>query len=157
MTNYRRHYQQGGTYFFTVNLHNRKQSLLTEYIDALRTSFTEVKQKHPFAINAIIVLPDHLHTIWTLPSTDKDYSTRWRLIKTSFSKQLPKEEAINKSRQHKKERGIWQRRFWEHYIRNEKEYTALCEYIHHNPVKHGYVNDAHEWPYSSIHRKLKNP
>jgi putative transposase len=149
---YRRVYVKGGCYFFTVTLADRRNDLLIRHIDLLRECVADVKRRHPFEINAMVILPDHLHALWTLPKDDCDYSKRWTLIKSYFSRQLPKDEHINKSRYQKGERGIWQRRFWEHLIRDEEDYKNHVEYIHNNPVKHGYVNDAKDWPYSSIHK-----
>ena len=149
---YRRVYVEGGCYFFTVNLADRREDLLTRHIDVLRDSVAEVKRRHPFDIDAMVILPDHLHAIWTLPKGDSDYSKRWTLIKSGFSRQLPKGEHINKSRYQKGERGIWQRRFWEHLIRDEEDYLKHIEYIHNNPVKHGYVGNPKDWPHSSIHK-----
>lgn len=149
---YRRAYVEGGCYFFTVTLANRKSDLLIQHIGNLRAAFKYVKERHPFTINAMVVLPDHLHCIWTLPEGDCDYAKRWALIKIYFSKTLPKTERINPSRTQKGERGIWQRRFWEHVIRDERDYLSHIEYIHNNPVKHGYVSNAKDWPYSSIHQ-----
>ncbi|HAO25267.1 MAG TPA: transposase [Methylophaga sp.] len=148
---YRRAFVAGGTYFFTVNLLERDKSLLTDHIDLLKTAFRKVKLAHPFDIDAIVVLPDHLHTIWTLPENDFDFATRWRLIKSHFSRGLPSTERINNSRKQKSERGIWQRRYWEHLIRDDLDYARHVDYIHYNPVKHGYVDKVVEWPYSSIH------
>ena len=102
-----------------------------------------------------MVLPDHLHVIWTLPENDFDFATRWRLIKSHFSRGLPSTERINNSRKQKSERGIWQRRYWEHLIRDELDYERHVDYIHYNPVKHGYVDKAFDWPYSSIHRFIE--
>ena len=151
MTNYRRNYVDGGTYFFTVNLADRKQKLLIEQVDILREAFRVVKKAHPFQIDAIVILPDHLHTIWTLPENDHDFSLRWRQIKSNFSRHLEKQESISKSRLQKQERGIWQRRFWEHTIRNEEDFIHHVDYIHYNPVKHGYVKQMEDWCYSSFH------
>ena len=116
---YRRADTKGGTYFFTVNLAERNKTLLIDRIDALRKSVREVKLKHRFVIDAMVILPEHLHAIWTMPNVDSDYSKRWRLIKSGFSRSLPKTERISQSRKKKAERGIWQRRFWEHQIRDE--------------------------------------
>lgn len=102
-----------------------------------------------------MVLPDHLHTIWTLPIDDADFATRWRLIKSHFSRGIPTTERLNQSRLHKSERGIWQRRYWEHLIRDDLDYQRHVDYIHYNPVKHGYVDKAVDWPYSSIHRYIE--
>lgn len=156
MTNYRRNFVVGGTYFFTVNLANRNQSLLVDHIDILRTAFRYTKTRHPFIIQAIVVLPDHLHTIWTLPTGETDFSLRWRLIKTFFSRNLPRtENQLSKSRLDKGERGIWQRRYWEHTLQNDSDYINHVDYIHFNPVKHGCVNAAKDWPHSSFHRFVK--
>ncbi|HCC81992.1 MULTISPECIES: transposase [unclassified Methylophaga] len=152
---YRRAFVAGGTYFFTVNLLERDKSLLTDHIDLLKTAFRKVKLAHPFDIDAIVVLPDHLHTIWTLPENDFDFATRWRLIKSHFSRGLPSTERINNSRKQKSERGIWQRRYWEHLIRDDLDYARHVDYIHYNPVKHGYVDKAFDWPYSSIHKFIE--
>jgi putative transposase len=152
MTEYRRHFQTGGTYFFTLNLHNRSSNLLTQHIDLLRQSFRHVMQAHPFEIDAIVVLPEHLHCIWILPETDANYSMRWRQIKAYFSRHLPKIETVNASRKSKNERGIWQRRFWEHAIRDEEDYRQHVDYIHNNPIKHGYCQSPAEWPYSSFNK-----
>jgi len=150
MSNYVRYRIKGGCYFFTVNLLQRKKSLLIEYIDLLRESVRLCKQKRPFHIDAWVVLPEHMHCIWTLPEGDDDFSNRWKMIKTHFSKVLPKNERLSKVRIKRGERGIWQRRYWEHAIRNEKDYQNHMDYIHFNPVKHGYVGDVKDWPYSSF-------
>jgi putative transposase len=144
----------GATYFFTVNLAERNRTLLTEHIAMLRTVMHGVKQRHPFHIDAMVILPDHLHCVWTLPEGDADYPLRWTLIKAGFSRRIPKTERRNVSRVDKGERGVWQRRYWEHMIRNERDYARHVDYIHFNPVKHGYVPCAAEWPYSSIHRYI---
>jgi len=139
MVAYRRNYIKGGRYFFTVTLLNRQSTLLTDHIDNLRTSFRNVKLRYPFCIDAIVILPDHLHCIWTLPENDDAFSLRWREIKSAFSRNLAPIEYQNKSRKMRKERGIWQRRFWEHTLRDESDYQKHVDYIHYNPVKHGYV------------------
>ena len=149
---YRRHYHQGASYFLTVNLAERSSDLLIENIDVLRYAFKTVKQKHPFHIDAIVILPDHIHMLCTMPSDDADYSERIKLIKYYFSYRVAKTERISKSRRKKGERGIWQRRFWEHCIRNEADYHAHVNYIHMNPVRHGYVKRVQDWRYSSFHR-----
>jgi len=115
---YRRSDIKGATYFFTVNLANRKIALLVDEFEKLRLAMNKVKTHHPFILDAFVVLPDHLHAIWTLPENDNDFAKRWMLIKAGFSRQLPKNEIINKSRLKKGERGIWQRRYWEHLIRD---------------------------------------
>jgi putative transposase len=111
--------------------------------------------RDPFTLDAIVVLPDHLHAIWTLPTGDADYSTRWRLIKTFFSRGIEPTERLSKSRQGKDERGIWQRRYWEHTLRDDGDFERHCDYIHFNPVKHGHVSMVNEWPYSSFQRFVK--
>jgi len=152
---YRRSDIAGGSYFFTVNLLDRQRTLLIGHADLLRKIMNKVKQSHPFHIDAIIILPDHLHTIWTLPQDDADFPTRWNLIKAGFSREIPKDEYINSSRQAKGERGIWQRRYWEHLIRDDGDYEKHVDYIHYNPVKHGYVDRASDWTHSSIHRYIQ--
>ncbi len=153
---YRRSNIGGGTYFFTVNLAERSRSLLVDHIDTLREAIRFVKERHPFHIDAMVVLPDHVHAVWTLPYGDADYPTRWMLIKAGFSRRLPKGERINASRRGKGERGLWQRRYWEHTIRDDEDFCQHVDYIHYNPVKHGYVRHPAEWPYSSIHRYLRH-
>ena len=129
--------------------------MLTERIDTLREAFREVKNAHPFVIDAVVILPEHLHTIWTLPQGDNDFSLRWRQIKSSFSRAIEKDERISNSRLRKQERGVWQRRFWEHAIRDEEDFNRHIDYIHINPVKHGYVQRAVDWHFSSFHRYVK--
>jgi len=153
---YRRSNIGGGTYFFTVNLAERSGRLLVDHIARLRDALSVVKQRHPFHIDAMVVLPDHVHAIWTLPPGDVDYPMRWMLIKSGFSRRLPKGEGINASRRGKGERGIWQRRYWEHTLRDERDFRRHVDYIHYNPVKHGYVPRPSEWPHSSIHRYIQS-
>lgn len=155
MTNYRRNRTSGATYFFTVNLWDRRQSLLTEYIDILRVAFRDVRIRHPFQIDGIVVLPDHIHVIWTLAEGDADYSKRWRLIKANFSRCLAPGERTSLSRDSKAERGVWQRRYWEHTIRDDSDFAVHMDYIHYNPVKHGLVSRPSDWPYSSFHRLVR--
>lgn len=151
---YRRADVAGGTYFFTVNLTERERTLLLEHVDTLRTVIGKVKARHPFHIDAMVVLPDHLHALWTMPEGDANYPTRWALIKAGFSRRLPKDERRSVSRQAKGEHGIWQRRYWEHLIRDEDDFARHVDYIHYNPVKHGHVKRASDWPHSSIHRYI---
>ena len=156
MTNYRRARTQGATYFFTVNCAERRgNQLLIEHIDLLRQAFRKVKSDHPFQIDAMVVLPDHLHCIWTLPPGDADYKTRWALIKAGFSRAIPAGERRSESRLKRGERGIWQRRFWEHQIRDELDYQQHVDYIHWNPVKHGLVKRVKDWPHSSFHAYVR--
>ncbi len=142
MSNYRRHYLPGGTWFFTVNLQNRRSDLLTRHIDTLRAATQYVKRTKPFLINAWVILPEHMHCIWTLPENDTDYSGRWRDIKKTFTRTLGMS-------------GIWQPRFWEHTIRDENDLRRHTDYIHINPLKHGYVTRVKEWPYSTFHRDVQ--
>ena len=153
---YRRANVSGATYFFTVNLADRKSRLLVENIDLLKESIRRVKISHLFEIDAMVALPDHLHAIWTLPRDDADFATRWALVKAGFSRRLPKIERISESRKAKGERGIWQRRYWEHLLRDDEDFRRHVDYIHFNPVKHGYVERAADWPHSSIHRFIRD-
>lgn len=152
MPNYRRLRVLGWCYFFTVNLLERKSTLLVDHIDLLRESVRLCKQKLPFHIDAWVVLPEHMHCIWTLPEGDHDFSGRWKLIKTHFSKGLPINERRSMVRIKRGERGIWQRRFWEHAIRDDRDYATHMDYLHFNPVKHGWVKTVLDWPFSSFHR-----
>jgi putative transposase len=156
MPNYRRAYVPGGTWFFTVNLLRRHgNDLLIREIDLLRAVTRRIRQSHPFRIDAWVVLPEHIHCVWTLPPDDADFSTRWRLIKTRFAKALPMQERRSAVRQARNERGIWQRRFWEHLIRNDTDYARHLEYCYINPVKHGLVRRVQYWPHSSFHRDVR--
>jgi len=153
MPNYRRSRLEGGCYFFTINLLERSNNhLLIEHIDLLRDVVRRVRHRAPFHIDGWVVLPDHMHCIWTLPKGDRDFSGRIRLVKGMFSRELPKSEWLSSVRHKKGERGIWQRRFWEHTIRDDKDYSAHMDYLHYNPVKHGYVERVMDWPYSTFHR-----
>ncbi|MGH8159629.1 MAG: REP-associated tyrosine transposase [Rhodanobacter sp.] len=152
---YRRSNAAGGTYFFTVNLADRSSCLLVEHVDTLRDAVRMVKQKRPFDILAWVVLPEHMHAVWTLPPDDADFSTRWSLIKATFSRGIEQGEAIGASRLRKGERGVWQRRFWEHQIRDEHDLAHHVDYVHINPVKHGHAARASDWPFSSIHRYIR--
>jgi putative transposase len=151
MTSYRRSHAPGATWFFTVNLAERSGNrLLVDHVAILRAAFARVRAHHPFEIDAIVVLPDHLHCLWRLPAGDADYATRWALIKGSFSRALPTTEYISASRRARGERGIWQRRFWEHQIRDDVDLQRHTDYVHYNPVKHGHAPTAAAWPYSSF-------
>ena len=152
---YRRSKAAGGTFFFTVNLKNRSSRLLTEHIGLLRESVRKVCRSHPIDIVAMVVLPDHLHAIWTLPPGDANYPVRWSLIKAGFSRKMEAGELVNGSRERKRERGIWQRRYWEHQIRDDVDLARHIDYIHFNPVKHEHVTVPAEWSYSSIHRYIR--
>ncbi len=147
---YRRLYQAGAWYFFTVVIEKRKP-LLVEHIERLRTAFRLCLSRYPFAIEAMVVLPDHLHTLWKLPEGDADFSKRWMVIKRKFSSGLPK-GAVNASMTKKREKGIWQRRYWEHLIRDENDLKRHVDYIHYNPVKHGLATKPGDWEFSSFQR-----
>ena len=160
MPKYRRARIPGGTYFFTVVTYHRQRFLANPLCQSvLSTVIKEVRADLPFTQNAWVYLPDHLHCIWTLPEGETDYSKRWGLIKSRFSKQVKnilKEEIVGSaSRRHKREAIIWQRRFWEHSIRDENDYRRHLDYIHYNPVKHGLVGRVQDWPQSSFHQYVK--
>ena len=151
---YRRAFLPGGTFFFTVVTANRKPIFAEQKkVATLREAFCRIRLKRPFELDAVVVLPDHLHCIWTLPPGDTDFSTRWRLIKEGFTRGYLKTHEHpqrSESRRVKGEQGIWQRRFWEHAIRDEADFAAHLDYIHINPVKHGLVTAARDWPYSTF-------
>ncbi|HJW57753.1 MAG TPA: transposase [Burkholderiaceae bacterium] len=156
MSNYRRANVAGGTYFFTVNTF-RRIPVLTEapVRAALRDAIRRAKETHPFQIEAWVLLPDHLHCIWTLPAGDADFSTRWSKIKRDVSQECGASfgvQELSDSRNRRHESGLWQRRFWEHQIRDDADFARHADYIHWNPVKHGLVGRACEWPYSTFHR-----
>ena len=155
MTAYRRNSVAGGSYFFTVNLTERRLPLLTDNIELLRAAFRDTRGRHPFTIDAIVVLPDISMPVWTLPAGDADFSIRWQLIKASFSRGLPHGERVSASRLRKRERGIWQRRYWEHMLRDEDNFARHVDYIHFNPVKHGHVERVRDWPFSSFRRMVR--
>ncbi|MBW2107234.1 MAG: transposase [Deltaproteobacteria bacterium] len=156
---YRRAQINGGTYFFTVVTYRRMRFLTKpENVSLLRQSFKYVMERHPFVTDAIVILPDHLHCIWTLPQGNHDFSTRWRLLKSHFSRHFKNFHSNNlsKSLTNKKEKGVWQRRFWEHLIRDENDFSRHVEYIHYNPVKHGVAQSPAQWEYSSFHRYVRD-
>ncbi|MDY6904845.1 MAG: transposase [Thermodesulfobacteriota bacterium] len=156
---YRRARTKNGTYFFTLVTMNRHRILTQpEHATLLRNVFKRVMTRHPFTIEAFVLLPDHIHCIWSLPEADGDYSKRWRLIKSGFSRQcnVAHKHAANESRKTKKELAVWQRRFWEHAIRDDDDFKNHVEYIHYNPVKHGWANTPGQWEYSSFHRYVRN-
>jgi putative transposase len=152
MPNYRRNRIPGATYFFTVNLRDRRSGLLVAQIDALRQAVRAVRRQSPFHIDAWLVLPDHMHSLWTLPEGDSDFPDRWRRIKAAFSKSLPDSDGVSRTRLRKGELGIWQRGYWEHTIRDDRDYAAHMDYIHFNPVKHGLAREPSDWPFSSFRR-----
>ncbi|MEL7104899.1 MAG: transposase [Pseudomonadota bacterium] len=161
----------GACIFFTVALANRGTTTLVDQIDLLRDAVRQTRRERPFGIEAWVVLPDHLHAVWTLPEGDADFSTRWRIIKTRFTRAvLALDGAVgaehppygrgggfhppSASKRKKGERGLWQRRFYDRHIRNDEEFSAAVRYCHLNPVKHGFVERAEDWPYSSVHREI---
>jgi len=151
MSEYRRIYQPGGSYFFTIVTHQRLQILSQpDNIVRLKSAFDRVMKKYPFTMEAFVILPDHIHCIWRLPSADSDYSTRWRLIKSHFS------TGLNYPVNERGEKDIWQKRFWEHLLRDEDDWRRHMNYIHYNPVKHGYVQNPINWPHSSFGQALKD-
>jgi putative transposase len=156
MPNYRRAFVEGGCWFFTVNLLQRRSTLLIDEIELLREAMRATRNRYPYHIDAIVILPDHIHTVWTLPPGDADFSLRWRLIKTRFAKALPKQERLSAVRRARSERGIWQRRFWEHLIRDDADYARHVEYCYINPMKHGLVSKVRDWPHSSFHRDVRD-
>ena len=155
MVLYRRNRVPGAYYFFTATLRNRSSRLLVDAVAELRLAYSDTCRRHPFETVAIVVLPEHLHTVWRLPEADADYSGRWRAIKSGFIRNLSRSgRAIPKSA--KGEARIWQRRFWEHTIRNDADLHAHVDYVHWNPVKHGHASRMREWPYSSFHRYVRS-
>ena len=152
MPQYRR--AKGNTFFFTVVLADRSSALLVDQIDRLRSIYRSVVERRPFETVAICILPDHLHAIWALPENDLDFPSRWNLIKGSFSRGLEAAERSS-SKLKKREKGIWQRRYWEHAIRDDADLERHVDYIHFNPVKHGLVSRVRDWSLSSFHRYVE--
>jgi putative transposase len=142
---------KGSIFFFTVVLAQRPNNLLIDEIDRLRRIYKIVQQRHPFETVAICILPDHIHALWALPEGDANFATRWSSIKSGFSRGLDA-QTRSASKVSKREKGIWQRRYWEHAIRDEADFERHVDYIHFNPVKHGHVNRVADWPHSSFHR-----
>lgn len=160
MPNYRRANAEGACYFFTVNTLHRQPILVNEDVRvALREAIKTTRTTLPFTIDAWVLLPDHLHCLWTLPSGDADFATRWKLIKTKVTQQcgvgLMRDELMTSRRKKKQQGSIWQNRYWEHQIRDQRDFALHADYIHWNPVKHGHVKCVADWPYSSFHRYVK--
>jgi putative transposase len=160
MSQYHRARTEGGSYFFTIVTYRRRPLLIhPQSRKLLREIVEQVRQEYPFIIDAWVLLPDHMHCVWTLPSDDSDYSKRWGLIKAGFSKQVgelfKREEWMNKSKLKHRESTIWQRRFWEHQIRDQEDFNRHVDYVYWNPVKHGYVAHVADWHYSTFHRDVK--
>ena len=155
---YRRAFVPGGSFFFTVVTDGRRPLLASqEAVEVLRNAFRVVRDKHHFDVDAIVVLPDHLHCIWTLPRDETDFAIRWQLIKTWFTKHCAPglRPLANHAGVAKRGPAIWQQRYWEHLLRDEPDFTRHAEYIHYNPVKHGYATSPIEWPYSSFRRYVE--
>jgi putative transposase len=154
MVRYRRNFIPGGTFFFTATLVDRSSRALTEHIEALRAAVRQTRRSQPFTVDAVVVLPDHLHMMMTLPDGDADYPNRWRLIKRRFTDAILK-SSTPVARHRNGEPALWQRRFWEHTIRDETDFERHVDYIHFNPAKHGLVARVRDWPYSSFHRYVQ--
>ncbi|MGN2248261.1 transposase [Frateuria sp. GZRR35] len=150
MSNYLRVLQPGGTFFFTLALADRDSALLTRHIASLRAALSLARDARPFRLDAMVVLPEHLHLLCTLPATDTDYATRIAHFKACFSRYLP--DRSDRAWRRRRERGVWQRRYWEHTIRDERDHQNHIDYIHYNPVKHGHVSQVRDWPWSTFHR-----
>jgi len=155
---YRRSKSEGATYFFTVVTYRRKRILCDNFNAALvKEAFTHIATNRPFKIDAFVMLPDHIHSVWTLPDGDNDYSTRWTLIKMYFTKRCDTRLKGGQSDNMKKKglQGVWQQRFWEHQIRDDRDFAAHVDYIHYNPVKHSLAERPVDWKYSSFHKYVK--
>jgi putative transposase len=154
MVQYRRNWLPGGTFFFTATLLDRRSRILTEHINFLRQAFRSARNKALFQVVAVVVLPDHLHTIWTLPEGDADYAGRWKAIKAGFTRAL-KAHGVTLVSDGNAGYRLWQPRYWEHTIRDDHDLQTHVDYIHFNPVKHKLVKRAADWPYSSFHRYVR--
>jgi len=158
MPNYLRTHTAGATHFFTVTLRDRSARHLVDHIADLRACLADVKSRHPFDIDAMVVLPEHIHALWTLPPEDGDFSRRWMLLKQAFTRRLHAGGVLDGGAaevRRKGQRSLWQDRFWEHQIRDDDDFARHVDYIHFNPVKHGWVLRARDWPYSSLHRHVR--
>jgi putative transposase len=155
LANYRRNRVAGRCYFFTVNLCDRRSDVRVAEVAALREAVRATLARYPFHIDAWVVLPDHMHCIWTLPPDDRDFPIRWQMIKTMFSRAVARPQERRASLVAKRETGIWQRRYWEHTIRDDQDYAAHMDYVHFNPVKHRLAADPADWPHSSFARCVR--
>jgi putative transposase len=155
MPRYRRLKIPGGAFFFTLTLADRSSDLLVREIHRLRQAYQLMQRQLPFETVAICILPDHLHALWRLPDGDVDFAARWSLFKTGFSRGLPAASMRSESKARKREKGLWQRRYWEHAIRNDADLERHVDYIHYNPVKHGLVSRVVDWRHSSFHRYVR--
>jgi putative transposase len=154
MVRYRRNFVPGGAFFFTVTLHDRRSSALVDHVASLRAAFRKARGERPFVVDAIVILPDHLHAIMTLPPDDADFSRRWQRIKSIFTRSVAA-AGVPVSHNHRGEYALWQKRFWEHTIRDERDFERCADYIHFNPVKHRLVSLPGAWPFSSLHRFIR--
>lgn len=152
MPNYRRFKVAGATYFFTVHLADRSSRLLCDRIDTLRWAYAKTMAEHPVHCGAMVILPDHIHAVWTLPADDADFSIRWRKLKARFSHAVVQDKLPPDSQVRKREKGIWQRRFWERMLRTEDEYQETLQFCRNDPVRHKLVSRWQDWPYSSFCR-----
>ena len=155
---YRRAFVPGGSFFFTLVMQGRRPVFASaETVDVLREAFRSVRSTRPFELEAMVVLPDHLHCIWSLPKDDADFATRWRLLKTWFTKHCDPALRLvpDRARAARNEQALWQHRYWEHMLRDEIDFARHVEYIHFNPVKHGLVASAMDWPYSSFRQYVE--
>ena len=152
MPRYRRFKVEGGVYFFTVVLADRSSDLLVREVDRLRMAYRNAARRRRFETIAICILPDHIHALWKLPEDDADFSRRWSFIKSGFSRDLQPALARSPSKLAKRDKGIWQRRYWEHIIRDDDDLARHIDYIHFNPVRHGLVPRVSAWPHSSFHQ-----
>jgi putative transposase len=155
MSRYRRIKNVGGVFFFTVTLADRSSDLMVRQVDRLRRIYMSVQNRYPFETVAICILPDHIHAVWSLPHGDRDYPMRWSVIKAGFSRGLVEAAPRTVSKIAKRERGLWQRRYWEHTIRDDADLERHVDYIHFNPVKHGYVSQVRDWQFSTFHRYVE--
>ena len=160
MANYRRYFQPGGTYFFTVVTEGRAPLFHHQAArDILHDAFVQANKRWPFQMPACVLLPDHLHVLWTLPPGDDGYSTRWGWIKKEFTKEWlaagKGERIVTPSQKKHRRRGVWQRKYWEHAVDDERDFQRHFDYIHYNPVKHGYVRSPKDWPWSTFQKWVK--
>ncbi len=157
MPRFRRNYVPGGTYFFTLVMHRRRPILTTPLARrCLRGALTAERERAPFELVAIALLPDHLHAVWTLPDGDANFTLRWQRIKEGFTRRYlvggGTEAEITGARSQRRERGVWQPRFWEHTVRDEDDFDRCLTYVHYNPVKHGLADAPGEYPWSSFQK-----
>jgi putative transposase len=156
MSDYRRPQNAGGLYFFTLVTANRRPVLTDPDLRrALHDAIIVVRQRYPFTIHAWVLLPDHMHCIWALPEHDADFSKRWSMIKKLVSQHYAPESVRSYSKHLRRESGLWQRRLWEHQVRDDEDYRRHMDYLHWNPVKHGFVQSVVDWPWSSFHRLVR--